>query len=89
MQINGTYGSNYLDMVDMIYILSTRIYEEIDSIEENQATISGYLGDPTGNSTTLWDYMYCATGNFNNVNTCLFYRMWIIYSWRTTSGIQT
>ncbi len=90
LQINGSYGtSNYLNMVDMIYILSTRIYEEIDSIEENQATISGYIGDPTGNSTTLWDYTYCATGNFNNVNTCLFYRQWVLYPWRTTSGIQT
>ncbi len=66
-----------------------QIITEVDSVEENQATIDSNIGSPSGNSTTLWDYMYCATGNFNNANTCLFYRMWILYSWRTTSGIQT
>ena len=92
VQINGSYGSNFLNMVDMIFIVTTRkttLITEVDSIEENQATISANIGDPSGNSTSLWDYLYCDTGNFNNINTCLFYRMWVLYSWRTTSGIQT
>lgn len=92
LQINGSYGSNYLDVVDMIFIVTTRkttLITEVDSIEENQATISANIGSPVGNSTSLWDYMYCATGNFNNVNTCLFYRMWFLYPFRTTSGVMT
>ena len=65
-----------------------QIIIEVDSVEENQATISSYIGDPSGNSTSLWDYMYCSAANFNS-DTCMFYRNWVLYPFRTTSGVRT
>ncbi len=88
---------NTTAVVDVVGYSLNVIYSEVDAIEENQATIQAQIntniteildriGDPTGNSTTLWDYVWGGLTSTNEVN--LLYRIWQ-YGWRTISGTKT
>jgi hypothetical protein len=58
---------------------------EVDNVEENQATMVSYIGDPSGNSTNIWTYIY---GDLDSGTNHLLYRIWR-YAWRTISGVET
>ncbi len=60
----------------------------LTTITGNQVTLDANIGDPSTNSTNIWDYIYGDLSGSTSDRGGLLYRVWR-YGWRTTSGVET